>query len=206
MPVVMIVDQRKSRRDVDRIPDLVASLNELATDSLIMPFQRTLGDECEGVLHSLDRVPALVSAMARQSCWWIGIGLGDISGVAADSRDVSGEAFGIAREMVEAAKRRTRRESGKSRSPWPLRVGGFGGDRDQAIEACLATIHMISASRSKREGQVAAMLDSGFTDQTDIARELSISQPAVSKAIARAHWDEEKALERCVHFLGRDAA
>lgn len=201
-PIVMIVDQRQSRASEDRIPGLVSALNETTSD-LLMPFQRTIGDECEGVLASCRAVPRLVSEIARQGNWWLGIGVGSISGVAPDSRDVSGEAFGIAREMVESAKKRTRRATGKPRRSWWLRFAGTDPERDAAIEGCLAAISTIVESRSKREHEVAALLSRGLAEQHEMAEILGVSQPAISKAIDRSQWDYEQALARSVRFLGR---
>lgn len=207
MPVVMIMDQQRSRDEQeDRVPGLVATLNGIARDDLIMPFQRTIGDECEGVLRDAREIGRLVAAIARSQRWWIGIGVGTIDGVAPDSRDVSGEAFGIARDMVERAKRRTRRgDARKLRKPWPIRFAGSGDtNRDDAIESCLAAIHMIVTERSPREAEISQLLAAGELDQRHLSAILGISQPAISKAISRAHWDQEQALIRAVATMGAD--
>jgi len=203
MPLALIIDQQESRSDRDRIPDAVATLNRVATDHLLMPFQRTIGDECQGVLASFTCVPDLVSHLAVEGRWWIGIGIGDVDGVAPDSRDVSGSAFGRARDMVERAKKRTRRDGGDWRQPWPLRVEGAGRDTDQALEACLAVIFMIVNERTDREHQIVSLVQQGW-DQREIAAHLEISQPAITKAIARSHWDQQHALMQCARFVGKD--
>jgi hypothetical protein len=202
--VVITLDQRRSSEVPDLVPDLVRDLNEIAADDLLMPFQRTIGDECQGVLGSHDKVAEVVARAAIASDWWIGVGVGEVDRIALDTREVSGSAFSRARVMVEDAKRRTRRESGHPRRPWPVRVDGPEPDTNRMLEACLAAIHMIVSMRSDREQQVAGMLELGEHDQQDIAERLGISQPAVSKAIDRSHWDEQRALSETVKLIGRD--
>ncbi|OOL27282.1 membrane associated protein, partial [Rhodococcus rhodochrous] len=67
---VLTVDQRGSRRDVDRVADL---LTELRDAELLRPFERTAGDEVQAVADDPAVVVDLALDLVRRGCWSVGI-------------------------------------------------------------------------------------------------------------------------------------
>jgi hypothetical protein len=76
VPYVLTVDQRASRRGPDRV---AATLRRLAaTPETLLPFERTAGDEFQGVLDEPGAVVDVVLRLAREGGWSIGIGAGPV--------------------------------------------------------------------------------------------------------------------------------
>lgn len=107
MLAVITIDQRKSRgAPQNRADEWAAYLNENFPDELIRPFVRTLGDEIQGVTATPRTIVEILLGGVREKAWWLGVGIGKVEtplqATAARSR---GQAFYLAREAVEAAKR-----------------------------------------------------------------------------------------------------
>ena len=73
---VLTVDQKDSRRVGDRVPDLLAVLVD--RPGLVLPFERTVGDEVQGVLADVIAVVDLVLDLLRRGGWSVGIGAGSV--------------------------------------------------------------------------------------------------------------------------------
>src|SRR5690349_3837156 len=111
---VLTVDQRGSSRAAapDRVPDVLAGLARLG---VAPPFERTAGDEFQGVVADPAVLAAAVERLLRDDAWSIGIGIGEVDTPLPEStRAGRGPAFVHAREAVTAAKS----------APWRLRVVG----------------------------------------------------------------------------------
>ena len=110
--VVLTVDQRGSRTTPDLVADAVAGLADLP---LRLPFERTAGDEFQGVLDDPAALPRAVERLLRDGAWNIGLGIGAVDEPLPDhARAGRGPAYLHARTAVTAAKN----------SPWHLRVAG----------------------------------------------------------------------------------
>src|SRR5262245_55945206 len=94
---VLTVDQRHSRRSPDRVP---AALAALARDHHpVRAFERTVGDEFQGVLDDPAEVVSVVLALVRDGDWYVGIGAGCVEEpMPASTREARGPAFVMARE------------------------------------------------------------------------------------------------------------
>lgn len=104
---VLTVDQKGSRSDRDRVPDALKKLADIPT---LAPFERTVGDEIQGVLTTADGVYQAIYRLVRDGHWHIGLGIGQ--GEFPDSShprssEGRGEAFIAARNAVESAKELT---------------------------------------------------------------------------------------------------
>jgi hypothetical protein len=99
---VMTIDQRGSTTDVDRVPELLAELSALSGAGR---FERSVGDEVQGVLeHPADVVEIALHAL-RGGRWYVGIGVGAVDRPLPKSpREGSGPAFVAARLAVDRAK------------------------------------------------------------------------------------------------------
>src|SRR5690242_15693024 len=105
MPYVLTVDQKHSRRSPDRVPEAIARLSKEFRP--VRAFERTVGDEFQGVLDDPAEVVSVVLDLVRDGDWSIGVGVGPVEEpMPASTRAARGPAFVLAREAVEAAKRR----------------------------------------------------------------------------------------------------
>ncbi|MDP9407923.1 MAG: hypothetical protein M3P95_08660, partial [Actinomycetota bacterium] len=72
MPYVLTVDQRASRRGPDRVPEALALLGGGVAP--VLAFERTAGDEFQGVLADPADVVDVVVRLVRHGGWSIGVG------------------------------------------------------------------------------------------------------------------------------------
>ena len=73
--LVLTVDQRDSRRTPDRIPDTLAALGDIP---MLLPFERTAGDEFQGLVDHPEALPRIVERLLREDAWNVGIGVGEV--------------------------------------------------------------------------------------------------------------------------------
>ena len=193
--IVLTVDQRGSRGAPDRIPATLAALRDIP---VLLPFERTAGDEFQGVLDSPESLAEAVERLLREGAWNIGVGIGAIETPLPDhARAGRGPAYLNARDAVSAAKS----------SPWRLRVAG-DGPAARALETTLWLWAAVLARRTSRGWEVADLVAEGLS-YDEVARRLGISQSAVSQRAQAAGIVESRRarelatdLTRCL--LGRD--
>jgi hypothetical protein len=115
MPIVLTVDQQSSRRNVDRVPH---ALRLLARVPVLRPFERTAGDEFQGVLDDATAVVDATVTLIRDRLWSIGIGCGPVEGpLPTMTRAGRGPAFLAARQAIDAAKQRPQRLAVRAAGP-----------------------------------------------------------------------------------------
>jgi hypothetical protein len=189
--VVLTVDQDESRASPDRVPEALASLSAVPS---LRAFERTVGDEFQGLLDDPAGVAAALEPLLRDGGWNIGIGVGQIETPLPDqARAGRGPAYVAAREAVTAAKS----------SPWRVRVsGGTGAVR--ALESALWLWAALLARRTPRGWEVSDLVDQGLTYDEAAAR-IGISQSAVSQRAAAAGIAEGRRARELVEFLARTA-
>jgi hypothetical protein len=186
--VVLTVDQRSSRTQPDRVADTLAAL---AGVPLLRGFERTAGDEFQGVLDTPAALPVVVESLLREDAWNIGIGVGEAEEpLPADARAGRGTAYLRARDAVTTAKN----------SPWRLRVAGEPRDAVRALETTLWLWAAVLARRTPRGWEVADLVDEGLS-YDDAGRRLGISQSAVSqRAQAAGIVEGRRARELVTHL------
>src|SRR6478609_10957609 len=193
--VVLTVDQRGSRRGADLVP---AGLAALADVPVRLPFERTVGDELQGVLDDGAALAAALEALLRADTWNIGVGFGPVEEPLPDhARAGRGTAYLHARTAVTAAKN----------SPWHTRVVGD----DPAARALETTIWLwaaVLARRSSRGWEVADLAAEGLS-YADVGERLGISQSAVSQRAQAAGIVEGRRAHELVvglstHLLRKD--
>ena len=194
MPYVLTVDQRGSRRNADRVPGILELLNR--TVSTVLGFERTAGDEFQGVLAEPDDVVGVVLELVRQGGWSIGIGAGAVqTPLPRSTRAGTGQAFLSARRAVEAAKQRSTRLA--VRGAVPVDAGD--------AQAVLSALAVVVERRSEPAWEAIALVDDGRT-QAEAAAELGISRQAVGQRLAAGLWDLERDLRpTAARLLGRAA-
>jgi len=188
--IVVTVDQRASRTTADRVPEAVAALADVA---MLRPFERTAGDEFQGVLDAPGSLPRVLETLLRDGTWNIGLGIGPVDlPLPASARAGNGPAYLLARDAVTAAKS----------SPWHLRVSGEdAGARD--LESVLWLWAALLDRRTDKGWEVTDLVDTGLS-YDEAGRRLGISQSAVSqRAQAAGLVEGRRARELVGHLTSR---
>jgi hypothetical protein len=189
--VVLTVDQDASRRGPDRVPSALTSLVDVPTR---LAFERTVGDEFQGVLDDPPSVVIVLEALLRSGEWNIGIGVGPVETPLPDhARAGRGAAYLAAREAVTQAKS----------SPWHVRAVGEG-EAMRALESAVWLWAALLARRTPRGWEVADLVDQGLT-YDEAATRIGISQSAVSQRAAAAGISEGRRARELVEYLTRTA-
>jgi hypothetical protein len=182
VPYVLTVDQRGSRSSPDRVADVLRRLN--AAVPTVLGFERTAGDEFQGVLADPDDVVEVVVYLVRSGDWSIGVGAGPIqTPLPQSTRAAGGTAFLCARRAVEAAKKR----------PVRLAVRGASPVDAADAQAVLTALAVIVERRSDQAWEAIALVGSGRT-QADAATALGISRQAVGQRLTAGLWELEREL------------
>jgi hypothetical protein len=182
MPYVLTVDQKGSRRGPDRVGDVLRELNDAVRT--VLPFERTAGDEFQGVLDDPDEVVDVVLRLVRSGGWSIGVGAGPVqTPLPPSTRAAAGPAFLLARRAVDAAKQR----------PFRLAVrGAVPADAGDA-QAVLSALAVLVDRRSEQAWEAIALVG-GRRTQAEAAATLGISRQAVGQRLAAGLWDLEREL------------
>jgi len=194
---VLTVDQRHSRRSGDRIDDLLRDLDDRHLP-VVRAFERTAGDEVQGVLDHPRTVVDLVMDLVRQDSWSTGVGVGPVDlPLPASTRAGSGAAFLLARDAVTRAKSR----------PTGLAVSGSGGTATGHAQAALDLLAALAQRRTDRGWEAVDLASQGLT-QVEVADRLGVTKQAVSQRLHAADWHlEPPARELAAHLLAvADAA
>lgn len=200
---VITADQRRSRRATDLVPPALLALEPLRP-APVRAFERTAGDEIQGVADDPRTVVEIVRTLMRDGGWRVGIGIGPVEEpLPAQTRAGRGPAFLAARQAVRAA----------HSTPAQLAVayaggGGGGGAAAEAAghaaaaaaeaaghaESALWLLCFVLRARSPSGWEVTALLERGLTQQ-EAAERLRISPSAVSQRVRRAGWLEQQRAE-----------
>ncbi|MFD2094331.1 RNA polymerase sigma factor [Blastococcus deserti] len=182
MPYVLTVDQKASRRNTDRVDEVLGELNGAVPT--LLAFERTAGDEFQGVLGDPEPVVDVVLRLVRAGGWSIGVGAGPVqTPLPASTRAGAGPAFLSARRAVDAAKQR------------PSRLAVRGAEPAEAADAqaVLSALAVVVDRRSPQAWEAITLVGGGRT-QAEAAGELGISRQAVGQRLAAGLWDLEREL------------
>ena len=182
MAFVLTVDQRASRRGPDRVEAVLERLNGKVPTTLA--FERTAGDEFQGVLGDPVHVVDVALRLVRMGGWSIGVGAGPVQTPLPEStRAGAGPAFLAARRAVDAAKQR----------PFRLAVRGAVPPEAADAQAVLSALAGLVDRRSEQAWAAIELVEEGRT-QSDAATALGISRQAVGQRLAAGMWELEKEL------------
>jgi hypothetical protein len=190
---VLTLDQRSSRRRSDEVEALLVRLDaEQVRDGLYRPFERTAGDEAQGVVAEPGVLVDIVVGLLRAEGWHIGLGIGPVDQpLPASTRAGRGPAFVRARRAVNQAKTA------------PHRIGVVGADdyRAEHVETVFWLLAAVLARRSERGWEVADLLARGRA-RGEVAATLGISRSAVSqRAQSAGVVEEQRARVLLAHLL-----
>lgn len=180
---VINADQINSRSTVDLVTETINKLQARHSDSLVLPPERTAGDELQLLASDADTLLQIVLELTRTGRWSVGCGVGEVNAPLPESiREASGPAFHAARTAVDRAKKR------------PTRFALEHATHEVFAERAEAFIDLLLVLRSRRtpEGwELYDIVNTGL-NQADAATQLGISPQAVSKraraAELRAEW------------------
>jgi hypothetical protein len=179
---VVTADQKRSRTARDQVPALLADLRDRAGagPGPVRAFERTAGDEVQGLLDDPVAVVAAVVTLLRGG-WWVGVGVGAVDRPLPDSaRAGRGAAYLHARQAVESAKA----------APGGICVAGAGpaGQRAEAAAWLLASV----LGRRSPQGWQVVDLVAGGAKGVEAAAKLGVTPQAVSSRLRVAGWAEEQ--------------
>lgn len=210
---VLTIDQRGSTSDVDRVPDLIAALRGLTPE----PFERSVGDELQGVVEQAADVVEIALHALRSGYWYVGIGIGTVLlAPGASPREGSGSGFVAARKAVELAKGAagqvplsvvsgTMIRGKDTRSPEQKSAAEEGAMASSNAQAVLRLIGRLVQHRTDAQWRVVDHLraqgDGRHGSQKQVAQELGITEQSVSRAVLRSGWQEEWAARPAAAML-----
>ncbi|WP_018774518.1 hypothetical protein [Arthrobacter sp. 131MFCol6.1] len=215
---VMTIDQRGSTGDIDRVPGLLKGLSALSTAGR---FERSVGDEVQGVVERADEVVEIALHALRSGRWYVGIGVGEVDlPLPASPREGSGPAFVAARAAVDRAKGaaahvplavvagRDRRRANAANAAADAANGSQGARACANAEAVLRLIGRLVQDRTAAQWKVVDVLRSVRQDthgthgsQKIAAQKLGITEQSVSRAVLRSGWQEEWAARPAAELL-----
>ncbi|MEU4193423.1 transposase [Kribbella sp. NPDC026611] len=167
----------------DLVPELLNSLNRRPRrPGLLRKFERTAGDEVQGVLSEARPTVDVIVELLRSDSWYVGLGVGAVAQpLPRSTRAGNGDAFVFAREAVTRAKS----------SPHHVNVVGTDARVAEQVETVLWLMASILRRRSERGWAVADLLSEGLS-RREIGVKLGISQSAVTQRAQAAGYTEEQ--------------
>lgn len=187
---VVTIDQRRSRTSADRVPALLEALGAIPTASA---FERTAGDELQGLLDDPAAVRSALLVALRAGDWHCGVGAGgvDDESYSSGTRAGRGDAYLAARDAVDAAKALP--------GSVAIRVAG-AADRasDRAADwaadcqAVWALVAPLVLGRTAAQWRAVDAVDRSPT-QVAAAEELGIAPASVTGALRLSRIREERA-------------
>ncbi|UFU01547.1 hypothetical protein LQF12_08350 [Ruania suaedae] len=184
---VVTADQNASRRHRDLVPETLDHLHRLhgRDPAVALAFERTVGDEIQGVLTTAAGTLRAVLALHRRHEWSVGVGVGAVDLPLAESaRASSGAAFLHAREAVERARGRT--------VPVPMAVTAGQAAGAAEAEALLQLVAGVVRRRTDAGWEAIDLIETTGCTAREAATALGVSPQAVSARLRAAMWDEER--------------
>ena len=192
-----MADQVGSRTADDRVPAALAALADL---DATLPFERTAGDEIQGLLDDPRALVTAVTRLTRLGGWRIGLGAGTVdSPMPTSTRAARGPAYLAARAAIDSARGAP---AGLALTVAPGVSGATYGEVSDAVqdaEAALWLLRTVLARRSEEGWELMDLLDRGLTNAR-AAERLGISPSAVSQRLSRASRIE---VDRGSHLAAR---
>ena len=183
-------DQVDSRRQPDIAAETMRSLKIMLGEGLVLPVDRTAGDEIQLLITASDTALTAILALTRHGQWSVGCGIGSVNlPLPANAREAGGDAFVAARAAVNEAKKRDTR--------FALRSTAATDAAD--AEAFVDLLLQLRARRSAEGWEMCDLLVAGKS-QAEAAKLLGITPQAASKraraAALRLDFAARSPLER----------
>jgi hypothetical protein len=182
---VITVDQVDSRSTPDAVASQLGTLNASLGERLLLPPERTAGDEFQLLLGDADATLGAVLELTRSGLWSVGCGVGSVREPLPTSiREAAGEAFLGARDAVDRAKKRPSRFA---------LAATAAPDQAGRLEALIDLLLVTRARRSAEGWELHDLLTAGLTQAAAAAR-LGITPQAASLRAQAADLKTEAAV------------
>jgi hypothetical protein len=199
---VVTVDQVDSRAHDDLVGRAVRDVTVTYADTLVLPAERTAGDEFQVAVDDAGAVLDIVRELTRAGSWSVGVGVGGVRHpLPASTREATGDAYYAARAAVDRAK--------KAPTRFALETAADEGEAADLAHDCEALIDLLLSLRERRTDggwEIADLLASGMS-QKQAAEALGITASAASLRIRAAGIRLEDrsvvALRRLLDRLGK---
>lgn len=179
----LTIDQHRSRSGRDLVPELLAALSGVRT---VLPFERTVGDEVQGLPADAATTVEALLIVLRDGHWQAGLGIGPLERpLPASVRAARGPALLDARAAVERAK-----------GAGPVHVCVTSASAPVAAaqaEALIGLIGTLVLRRTDAQWAVVDAVDAAPT-QRAAAEALGVSPQNVSQALAASAIAVERAV------------
>lgn len=188
---VVLADQVASRTSTDHVPAALDLLERTLGDRLTLPFERTAGDEIQGLCTDPGAVVQAVCQLTRLAGWRIGIGAGGVeTPLPTSTREARGEAYLAARTAIGNA-RSSPTQLALAAADGTVSADGYGDHVDDVTDAetALWLLRGVLQQRSQEGWELMDLLDRGLTG-AEAATKLGISPSAVSQRLSRARRTE----------------
>lgn len=190
---VLTIDQRRSRTSTDKVPALLDALKNIPT---VRAFQRTAGDEIQGILDQPSAVLDTLETATRLGDWYVGIGIGPVNQpLPKNARESSGPALINARAAVDRAKKKG------NTLRFALEADGDASTSARRAESALALWVRLLAERGTRDWEYVDALENYDGARQPVAKRFGLSAQAVSSAAQRAGFDEARNARDALGFL-----
>ena len=200
---VITADQVDSRNQPDRAASALDSLNASDGPTLLLPAERTAGDEIQILPATATDTLAIVLELTREDAWSVGVGIGPARlPLPRATREATGEAFFAARDAVTRAK--------KSQIRFALTAADDTDDgiRGADVEALVSLLLVLRERRTDAGWELYDLLTTGLT-QSESAERLGITAGAASlrarTAGIRVERASSEALVRLLDTVNRSA-
>jgi hypothetical protein len=196
---VVTADQVGSRHSADKVAATLVALNTQHEKRLLLPADRTAGDELQLLTNDPALVLTLILDLTRDGQWSVGVGVGAVrQPLPADTREATGEAFYAARDAVTRAKKQSARFALTLASNDDDASRPLGGSDVEALITLLLTLR---ERRTDGGWELFDLLSTGLT-QSESAEKLGITAGAASlRARAAGIRVERAASEALVRLL-----
>jgi hypothetical protein len=191
---VITADQKASRHDVDRAGTGRDELAARYDGRLVLPVDRTSGDEVQALVDDAATALDMVLVLTRAGHWSVGLGIGAVrTPLPRATREATGPAFIAARDAVTAAKRSATRFALAADPPTapPEHAGSAALPGAGEVEA-LVTLLLLARDRRTPQGWDVVDRMVGGATQRDVAAELGITPQAVSTRLRTSGWRAER--------------
>lgn len=199
-------DQVDSRHREDLVDGALGELARIGGEKLLLPPDRSAGDELQlaspdpgtalQLLLHLTR-PGPAGSAHGLAQWSVGLAIGEVRHPLPEvTRALAGSAFELAREAVEAAKKR----------PTRFAIAVEAGRHPDAatLQPLIDLLLQLRARRTPEGWELFELLDQGLT-QSEAASRLGITPQAVSLRAQAAQLRTEFAAHRALTTLLTDA-
>ncbi len=189
----LTADQVDSRHSDDLVEGQLTELARLGGARLLLPPDRSAGDELQ--LATADAATALAAVLhlTRDGRWSVGLAIGEVRyPLPTSTRALAGSAFELARRAVETAKKRQLR--------FALEIEEGRHPDVATLQPLIELLLQLRARRTPEGWELAELLQEGLT-QKQAAKRLGITPQAVSLRAQSAHLRIEIAAQTALATL-----